>query len=147
MKLTISCLLTLQMLHTKFSEDKPSSSWEEDVNAWSTEWSDDLKLYKIGGKVIRISHIVQTERRSVMNTEHDCTKSRMQESRENETIWESPYLLGFEIPISALKKSRQGEKCVYKPRWIERTKNVHVVFVCPNVLWKWACHSVTTNVQ
>ena len=55
----------------------------------------------------------------------------MQESRDYETTWESPYLLGFEIPISALKKSRQGEKCVYKPRWIERTKNVHVVFICP----------------
>ena len=43
MKLTISCLLTLQMLYTKFGEDKPSSSWEENVNAWSTEWSGDLK--------------------------------------------------------------------------------------------------------
>ena len=31
MKLTISCLLTLQMLHTKFGTDWPSSSSEEDV--------------------------------------------------------------------------------------------------------------------
>ena len=31
-KLTISCLLTLKMVHTKFGKVWPSSSWEEDVN-------------------------------------------------------------------------------------------------------------------
>ena len=32
MKFTISCLLTLQMSHTKFGEDWPSSFRDEDVN-------------------------------------------------------------------------------------------------------------------
>ena len=36
MKFIISCLLTLQMLHTKFGYDWPSSFWVEDVNAWRT---------------------------------------------------------------------------------------------------------------
>ena len=34
MKFKISCLLTLQMLQTKFDLDWPSSSGEEDINAW-----------------------------------------------------------------------------------------------------------------
>ena len=33
MKFTMSCLVTLQMLQTKFDKVCPSSSWEEDVNA------------------------------------------------------------------------------------------------------------------
>ena len=36
MKFTISRLLTLKMLQTKFGQDWPSISWEEDVNAWRT---------------------------------------------------------------------------------------------------------------
>ena len=31
MKFTVSCVLTQQMLQTKFGEDWTSSSWEEDV--------------------------------------------------------------------------------------------------------------------
>ena len=33
---TISCLLPLQMLHTKFGQDWPSGFWEEYVNGWPT---------------------------------------------------------------------------------------------------------------
>ena len=40
MKFTISCRLTLQMLHTKFAQNWPSSSWEEDVNGWRTTHDD-----------------------------------------------------------------------------------------------------------
>ena len=36
MKFIISCLFTLQMLHTKFAKDWPSGSWEDDVNALQT---------------------------------------------------------------------------------------------------------------
>ena len=36
MKFTISCLLTLQMLHTQLGKDWLSSSWIEDVNAGRT---------------------------------------------------------------------------------------------------------------
>ena len=32
MKFTFFGLLTLQMLHTKYGKDWPSSSWEQDVN-------------------------------------------------------------------------------------------------------------------
>ena len=48
MKLTISCLLTLQMLHTKFGKDWPSSSWEEDVNARHTTDDDGRQPIAIG---------------------------------------------------------------------------------------------------
>ena len=36
MKLKISCLFTLHMLHTKLGKDWPSSSWEDDVNGRRT---------------------------------------------------------------------------------------------------------------
>ena len=48
MKFTISCLLTLQMLHTKFGKDWPSSSWEEDVNARRTTDDDGRQPRAIG---------------------------------------------------------------------------------------------------
>ena len=48
MKFTISCLLTLQMLHTKFGLDSPSSSWEEDVNTWQTTDDDGRQPIAIG---------------------------------------------------------------------------------------------------
>ena len=35
-KLTTSCLLTLQMTHTEFGQDWLSSSWKEDVNGRRT---------------------------------------------------------------------------------------------------------------
>ena len=35
----------------------------------------------------------QSEKPSVMQTEHDCTKSQGQESIEKETTWESTYFL------------------------------------------------------
>ena len=41
MKLTISHLPTLQIIQTKFGQDWPSSSREEDFNAWRTLTTDD----------------------------------------------------------------------------------------------------------
>ena len=48
MKLTISCLLTLQLLHTKFGSYWPSSSSEEDVNARRTTDDDGRQPIAIG---------------------------------------------------------------------------------------------------
>ena len=48
MKFTISCLLTLQMLHTKFGKDWPSSFWGEDVNAQPTTDDDGRQPIAIG---------------------------------------------------------------------------------------------------
>ena len=50
MKLTISCLLNLQILYTKFGKDWPSSSLGEDVNARHTTDDD-------GRQPIAISHL------------------------------------------------------------------------------------------
>ena len=47
MQFTISCLTTLQMLHTK-DKDWPSSSWEEDVNGWCTPHEDGRQPIAIG---------------------------------------------------------------------------------------------------
>ena len=71
--------------------------------------ADRKKLYKICGKEVQSSYKslcgkalikFQTEKLSVMHTKHDCTKSQRQDSRENETIWELPYLL---VPSSGYK--------------------------------------------
>ena len=40
MTFTISCLLTIQILHTKFDKYWPNSSWEEDVYARRTTYDD-----------------------------------------------------------------------------------------------------------
>ena len=48
MKFTISGLLPLMMLHTKFGKDWPSSFWEEDVNAWRTTDDDGRQPIAIG---------------------------------------------------------------------------------------------------
>ena len=48
MKFTISCFLTLQMLHTIFGKDWPSSSREEDINGRRASQDDGRQPIGIG---------------------------------------------------------------------------------------------------
>ena len=57
MKFTISCLLTLPMLHTKFGKDWPSSSWEEDVNGRCTRHTAQHTTDNVGPQPTAIGHL------------------------------------------------------------------------------------------
>ena len=64
--------------------------------------------------------------------------------------WAKPYTLtytseGIWTPHTSITEITVRQREFSMLTWIY-TK-LHMVFICPNVLWKWVCPSITTNVQ